>query len=73
MKILVIILSERRDHRYIKMEKAIRETWAPKLLQNDSIVDVLYTYGREHRGIRGEVEKTWRPTLHQSPRRLFHD
>ncbi len=57
MKILVIILSEKREGYYIKMEEAIRQTWAPKLLEKEEIVDVLYTYGRWDRDLKGDVEK----------------
>ena len=57
MKILVVILSEKREGYYIKMEQAIRQTWAPKLLEKEEIVDVLYTYGQWDRALKGEVEK----------------
>lgn len=57
MKILIVVLSEKREGYYVKMEQAIRQTWAAKALEHDSIVDVLYTYGQWDRDIKGEVER----------------
>ena len=57
MKILIIVLSEKREGYYVKMEQAIRRTWGAKASEHDSIVDVLYTYGQWDRNIKGEVEK----------------
>jgi hypothetical protein len=55
MKILILVLSEKREGYYVAMERAIRKTWGPKCLENDSIVDVLYTYGQWDREIKGDV------------------
>ncbi len=57
MKILIIVLSEKREGYYVKMEQSIRQTWGAKALEHESIVDVLYTYGQWDRDLKGEVER----------------